>query len=60
VNGEWHRCHEFQPGFCLDALGHDSLRLSLIYHYAEQIIDVEIDPLADRVDKYRVRGGHAP
>jgi hypothetical protein len=35
---------------------YESLRLSLIYHHAEQIVDVEIDPLADRVDKYRVRG----
>jgi hypothetical protein len=34
-----------------------ALRLSLTYHHAEQIIDVEVDPLADRVDKYRVRGG---
>jgi hypothetical protein len=36
---------------------YESLRLSLTYHHAEQIVDVEIDPLADRVDKYRVRGG---
>lgn len=34
-----------------------SLRLSLTYHHAEQIVDVEVDPLVDRVDKLRVRGG---
>ncbi|MEV0799923.1 recombinase family protein [Kribbella sp. NPDC050281] len=34
-----------------------SLRLALTYHHAEQTVDIEIDPLADRVDKYRVRGG---
>jgi hypothetical protein len=34
-----------------------SLRLSLIYHHVDQIVDVEVDPLADRVDKYCVRGG---
>jgi DNA invertase Pin-like site-specific DNA recombinase len=34
-----------------------SLRLTLTYHHAKQIVDVEIDPLSDRVDKYRVRGG---
>jgi hypothetical protein len=37
-----------------------ALRLSLVYHHVEQIVDVEVDPLADRVDEYRVRGGHAP
>jgi hypothetical protein len=36
---------------------YSSLRLSLIYHYTEQTVDVEVDPMADRVDKYRVRGG---
>ncbi|MEV5961490.1 hypothetical protein AB0L70_06975 [Kribbella sp. NPDC051952] len=34
-----------------------SLRLSLTYHHVEQILDVEVDPMADRVDKVRVRGG---
>jgi hypothetical protein len=34
-----------------------ALRLSLTYHHAEQIVDVEVDPLADRVDELRVRGG---
>ncbi|WP_327635121.1 recombinase family protein [Kribbella sp. NBC_00482] len=36
---------------------YSSLRLSLTYHHTEQIVDVEVDPMADRVDKYRVRGG---
>jgi hypothetical protein len=35
---------------------YSSLRLSLTYHHIDQTVDVEIDPLADRVDKYRVRG----
>ncbi|WP_132195146.1 MULTISPECIES: hypothetical protein [Kribbella] len=30
---------------------------SLTYHHVKQIVEVEVDPLADRVDKYRVRGG---
>lgn len=34
-----------------------SLRLSLRYHHAEQILNVEVDPLVDRVGKLRVRGG---
>jgi hypothetical protein len=34
-----------------------ALRLSLTYNHAEKIVDVEVDPLADRVDKLRVRGG---
>jgi hypothetical protein len=34
-----------------------SLRLSLTYCHIEQIVDVEVDPMGDRVDKYRVRGG---
>jgi hypothetical protein len=34
-----------------------ALRLSLTYHHVEQIVDVEVDPVVDRVDKYRVRGG---
>ncbi|MDX6283000.1 MAG: hypothetical protein QOH03_4071 [Kribbellaceae bacterium] len=34
-----------------------ALRLSLVYHHVDQIVDVEVDPLADRVDKLRVRGG---
>ncbi|MEV8371129.1 recombinase family protein [Kribbella sp. NPDC056861] len=34
-----------------------ALRLSLVYHHADQIVDVEVDPLADRVVKSRVRGG---
>jgi hypothetical protein len=34
-----------------------SLRLSMTYHHAERTVDVEVDPLADRVDKLRVRGG---
>jgi hypothetical protein len=34
-----------------------SLRLSMTYHHAERALDVEVDPLADRVDKLRVRGG---
>ncbi|MGW7682968.1 hypothetical protein ACWGID_19690 [Kribbella sp. NPDC054772] len=36
---------------------YSSLRLALTYHHREQIVEVEVDPLADRVDKYRVRGG---
>ena len=36
---------------------YESLRLSMVYHHVDQIVDVEIDPLADRVDKSRVRGG---
>jgi cysteine sulfinate desulfinase/cysteine desulfurase-like protein len=36
---------------------HASLRFSLTYHNTEQIIDVEVDPIGDRVDKLRVRGG---
>jgi hypothetical protein len=34
-----------------------SLRLALTYDHAKQIIDVEIDLLAARVDIYCVRGG---
>lgn len=34
-----------------------SFRLSLTYHHTEQIVDVEVDPIGDRVDKLRVRGG---
>ncbi|WP_410790969.1 recombinase family protein [Kribbella sp. C-35] len=34
-----------------------SLRLSLRYHHIKQTVDVEVDPLADRVNKLRVRGG---
>lgn len=33
------------------------LRLSLTYHHIEQIVDVEVDPMGDRVDKVCVRGG---
>ena len=33
-----------------------ALRLSLVYHHVDQIVDVEVDPLADRVDKFFVRG----
>jgi hypothetical protein len=33
------------------------LRLSLTYHHAEQVVDVAVDALADRVAKLRVRGG---
>ena len=29
----------------------------MTYHHREQVVGVEIDLLADRVDKYRVRGG---
>ncbi|MEV0803217.1 hypothetical protein AB0I34_36390 [Kribbella sp. NPDC050281] len=36
---------------------HAPAHLPLTYHHIEQIVDVEIDPLADRVAKYRVRGG---
>ncbi|TDW92878.1 hypothetical protein EV137_0145 [Kribbella pratensis] len=36
---------------------YSSLRLSLTYHHIDQTVDVEVDPLTDRVDKYRVRGG---
>ena len=36
---------------------YSSLRLSLTCHHVELIVEVEVDPLADRVDKYRVRGG---
>lgn len=35
---------------------YSSLRLPLTHHHVEQIVEVEVDPLADRVDKYRVRG----
>ncbi|WP_432874838.1 hypothetical protein ACQPYH_22925 [Kribbella sp. CA-245084] len=35
---------------------YSSLRLSLTYDHREQTVDLEVDPLADRVDKYRVRG----
>jgi hypothetical protein len=35
---------------------YESLRLSLIYHQADQIVDIEVDQLADRVDNYRLRG----
>ncbi|WP_328324396.1 recombinase family protein [Kribbella sp. NBC_00382] len=34
-----------------------ALRLSLVCHHTNQIVDVEVDPLADRVVKSRVRGG---
>ncbi|HEY3561470.1 MAG TPA: hypothetical protein VGL05_28595 [Kribbella sp.] len=34
-----------------------SLRLSLTYHHIEQTLDVEVDPIGDRADKLRVRGG---
>jgi hypothetical protein len=34
-----------------------ALRLSLKYHHVEQIVDVEVDPMGDRVDKVCVRGG---
>ncbi|WP_202867430.1 recombinase family protein [Kribbella pittospori] len=34
-----------------------SLRLSLTYYHADQTVDVEVDPLGDRVDKVCVRGG---
>jgi hypothetical protein len=34
-----------------------SLRLCLTYHHIEQRIDVEVDPIGDRVDELRVRGG---
>ncbi|TCC30686.1 hypothetical protein [Kribbella speibonae] len=34
-----------------------SFRLSLTYNHTEQIVDVEVDPIGDRVDKLRVRGG---
>ena len=34
-----------------------SLRWPLTYHHVEQILDVEVDPMGDRVDKHRVRGG---
>ncbi|GAA3114312.1 hypothetical protein [Kribbella aluminosa] len=34
-----------------------SLRLSLKYHHADQTVDVEVDPMGDRVDKVCVRGG---
>lgn len=36
---------------------YSSPRLSLTYHHTGQIVDVEVDPLADREDKLRVRGG---
>lgn len=35
---------------------YSSLRLALKYNHAEQKLDVEVDPLADRVVKSRVRG----
>ncbi|MFC9689048.1 recombinase family protein [Kribbella sp. NPDC056951] len=34
-----------------------SLRLSLTYHHVDQKVDVEVDPMADRVVKVCVRGG---
>jgi hypothetical protein len=34
-----------------------SLRLSLKYHHADQTVDVEVDPMGDRVDKVCVRRG---
>ncbi|GAA0584489.1 recombinase family protein [Kribbella sandramycini] len=36
---------------------YEALKLGLTYNYADQTVGVEIDPLADRVAKYRVRGG---
>jgi hypothetical protein len=36
---------------------YSSLRWSLTYHHSEQIVEVEVEPLADRIDKYCVRGG---
>lgn len=34
-----------------------ALRLVLTYHHVEKTVDVEVDPMADRVDKVCVRGG---
>ncbi|GAB2652066.1 hypothetical protein [Kribbella swartbergensis] len=34
-----------------------AMRLTLRYDHVEKTVDVEVDPLADRVDKLRVRGG---
>ncbi|GAA1719382.1 recombinase family protein [Kribbella yunnanensis] len=34
-----------------------SLRLSLTYHHVDQRVDVEVDPMGDRVVKVCVRGG---
>jgi hypothetical protein len=36
---------------------YSSLRLSVTYQHIEQIVDVEVDPLADRVVKKCFRGG---
>ncbi|MFF1819724.1 hypothetical protein ACFVWG_20660 [Kribbella sp. NPDC058245] len=36
---------------------YEALKLGQTYNYADQSVGVEIDPLADRVAKYRVRGG---
>ncbi len=36
---------------------YEALKLGLTYNYADQMVGVEIDPLADRVAKYRVREG---
>lgn len=36
---------------------YEGLKLSLTYNYADQMVGVEIDPLADRVVKSRLRGG---
>lgn len=36
---------------------YEALRLSLTYHHHDQIVEAEVDPMADRVDKSRVRGG---
>jgi hypothetical protein len=33
------------------------LRLTMVYDHAHKALDVEVDPLADRVAKLRVRGG---
>ncbi|MFC9689119.1 hypothetical protein ACFTSF_11305 [Kribbella sp. NPDC056951] len=35
---------------------YEALKVGLTYNYADQSVGVEIDPLADRVAKYRVRG----
>jgi hypothetical protein len=34
-----------------------SLRLSMTYNHAERALDAAVDPVADRVDKFGVRGG---
>jgi hypothetical protein len=38
---------------------HASLRLSMTYHHMERVVDVAVDPVGDRVDKFVSEGGRA-